>query len=129
MSLRRAVAWAVVALALLVHLVAGIAGPGMQLCVCATGVAIAPQHTACCGSEAEADDPVGTADGCTDCHLIPLPDDAAVALSPVPGPPPRAVLPDPVQITVIVWPMRPQPSLGRPPDPVPRRVRTVVLTC
>lgn len=133
MNLRRAATWITVALAILVHLAAGIAGPGMQLCVCTTGVTIAPQHTACCGNDVKPDAPADVPDGCTDCHIMPLPDDAAAAISPAPSLPPMAVLPAPVQIAMIIWPIRLEPSLGRPrghpPDPVPRRVRTVILTC
>lgn len=133
MSLRRPVRWAAALLAVLIHLVAGIAGPGMQICVCTTGVTIAPSHTACCGNEAKQEALAGIPDGCTDCHIMPLPDDAAAPLPPALRLPPTAMLPAAAQIAVIIWPMRLEPSLGRPrghpPDPVSRRVRTVILTC
>lgn len=128
MRLRRSLAWAVAGLALLAHLAAGVASPGTQLCVCSAGVTIAPQHAACCGIEDAA--PGGAAAACTDCHIIPMPADDAGAIAPAPGQPPDAAMPARARIAAIVWPAPPRPRLrGHPPDPVPRLLRTMLLTC
>ena len=131
MKLRRAATWVEIVAVLLIHLVAGIAGDHAQLCVCAGGVTIEQQSAGCCSIEVESTP--GVTGGCTDCHLIPLPDAGVASISPAPSLPPIAVMPASVQIAEIVWPV--QPALwtvrhrGHPPDPLPRMVRTVVLTC
>lgn len=131
MKLRRTATWVAIVAVLLVHLVAGIAGEHAQLCVCAGGVTIERQGVDCCSIEVEA--PAGATRGCTDCHLIPLPDAGAATISPAPNLPPMAVLPTPVQIAEIVWPAQPagwtMRRRGQPPDPLPLLIRTVVLTC
>lgn len=133
MKLRRAAIWITVAMAILVHLAAGVAGTGMQLCVCSTGVTLERLESGCCVpsvevvAEAEADG------DCTDCHLIPLPDATAAAISIPPAFPPIAVLPEPIIVATLVWPsppaQRPVRLRAHPPDQLPRMLRSVVLTC
>lgn len=133
MRLRRAATWITVAIAILVHLVAGVVGTDMQLCVCSTGVTIERLESGCCvpsvevvtGSEADGD--------CTDCHLVPLPDATAASISVPPACPPVADLPRPIIVATLVWPsppaQRPARLRAHPPDPVPRLLRSMVLTC
>ena len=66
-------------------------------------------------------------------HRIPLPDATAASISTPPACPPVAVLPEPIIVATLVWPsppaQRPVRLRAHPPDPVPRLVRSVVLTC
>lgn len=129
MRFRRAATWITVAIAILVHLAAGVAGSNAQLCICSSGVTIEQQGSGCCGQPAEAE-PDG---GCTDCHLIPLPDATAAGISLPPSCAAAAVLPERIIVATLVWPSPPDQRTarrrGHPPDPWPRLLRSVVLTC
>jgi hypothetical protein len=133
MRLRRAATWITVAMAILVHLVAGVAGTDMQLCVCSSGVTIERLESGCCVTPVEVvaeGEPDG---GCTDCHLIPLPDSTAASISVPPACPPVAGLPEPIIVATLVWPsppaQRPARLRAHPPDQLPRLLRSVVLIC
>ncbi len=130
---RRAATWITVALAILVHLAAGVAGSGTQLCVCSTGVTIEQQESGCCDPQPGSTDEAARQGDCTDCHLIPLPDASASGISVPPSCPPAATLPEPILVATIVWPSAAGQQHVRlrahPPNPLPRRLRSVVLTC
>ncbi|MCK6488120.1 MAG: hypothetical protein L6R48_07305 [Planctomycetes bacterium] len=132
MNLRRAATWITVALAILVHLAAGVAGSNAQICICSACVAIEQQDICC---DPQPGTPVGTdrADDCTDCCLIPLPDNTAASISVPPSCPPAATLPEPILVATLVWPsaasQRPARVRAHPPDLLPRMLRSVILTC
>ncbi|MCK6491429.1 MAG: hypothetical protein L6R48_24535 [Planctomycetes bacterium] len=133
MRLRRLAAWVTVALAILVHLVAGIGGAGAQLCVCSSGVTIEQAMSGCCDPQPGTADDAQQESSCTDCHLIPLPDAAPASINVPPPWSPAATLPAPVPVATIVWPpaasRRPMLPRAHRPDPLPRLLRSVILTC
>lgn len=134
----RITTWVIVAVAMVAQLIAGAVGRDTRLCVCSSGVTIESQGDACCAGETgfqKADPAVAAPYGCTDCHLIPLPDGSAAMLTAVPTAPPSAdhaqTLP-PVAIIVRLPAIdRPHRSdLERPPPNQHLRfLRSVVITC
>lgn len=132
MNLRRAATLITVVLAILVHLAAGVAGSDARICIGAACVAIEPQDS-CCEPHPGTPAVTDRVDGCADCLLIPLPDDAADSSRVPPSCPPAATLPGPVLVATLVWPSaasrRPARVRAHPPDLLPRMLRSVVLTC
>jgi hypothetical protein len=133
MIIRRAATWITVALAILVHLVAGLTRTGSQLCICSSGVTIEQQESGCCDPQPGTTDAAEQQGDCTDCHLIPLPDAWVAGICVPPSCPPAATLPESILVATIVWPSvaahQPAHLRAFTPDPLRRLLRTVVLTC
>ena len=126
--------WAGVALALVLHLAGGVAGPDANLCICSNGIVIAPQDDACCDTLENADPEPSVPSPCdTDCHLIPLPDGTATETSAASVVLPVVDLPAASVVAHIVWPDPARGCFSRPrrhpPDPALHRMRSVVLIC
>lgn len=126
--------WVGIALALMLHLAGGVAGPDANLCLCSNGIVIAPQGDACCDMLGDADPEPSVPSPCdTDCHLIPLPDSAATEISAASVVLPVVDLPAASVVARIVWPDSARGCFSRsrrhPPDSASRRLRSVVLIC
>lgn len=141
----RRVAIAIAALfAIIAQMVAGIAGPSGGICVCSTSITIERAGLGC-GPEladtSRSDDRyagllVVGEHGCTDCHLISLPDTAYLPMASAPAHPVAVVLPTfRTLVASIVWPPPPalrawsQDRQRAPSGQHLRLLRTVVMTC
>lgn len=138
--IRRAAFLTVAVFAVLAQLAAGLVGPAGSICVCSTCISIERQSDGCSSAASGASDVGGLVvigeRGCTDCHLIPLPDTTYTPTTSAPAHPiPADLLSTRVVLSLLVWPpnvaTRP-PSVHRqrtPPDQRLRVLRTVVMTC
>jgi hypothetical protein len=139
--IRRAAFLTVAVFAVLAQLAAGLVGPAGSICVCSTCISIERQGDGCSSAaSSEATDVGGLVvigeRGCTDCHLIPLPDTTYTPTTSAPAHPIPADLPSSrTVLSLLVWPPSDAtrlPSAHRqrtPPDQYLRVLRTVVMTC
>lgn len=138
--IRRAAFLLVAVFAVLVQMAAGFMGPESRICVCSACIAIEGSDADCRPSAIEARD-VGALvvvgeRGCTDCHVIPLPDTTYVPAASAPAP----LIPADIALTRIVpskvvWSSleATRPLFAHrqrtPPNQQLRNLRTVVITC
>ena len=133
MNLGRTPVWIAVALAMVVHLLAGIAGSGTQVCVCSSGITVERQGAGCCDLLSEAAEEAARNRDCTDCHVIPLPDASASDIGIPSSSLLSATLPEPTLLATITWPMSFAHRFARRQSHfschLPRFLRPMVLTC
>lgn len=139
--IRRVAIWTVALIAILAQVAVGIAGPHGTLCVCSTCISVQGPGESC-GPDADARETnaielvvIGSA-GCTDCHLITLPDTTYAPQYSAPTHPAAIDLPaTQVVVALVTWPspllVRPQ-RYDRQRYPASQQLialRTVVMTC
>lgn len=142
--IRRGLVAVAALLAVLAQVAIGLVGPTGHVCVCATCITL-ERADADCGSATpaaaiERDRSPGLVvlgdGGCSDCHLVPLPDTTYLPTAAAPAHPVAADLPAiwPL-VAQIVWPPSPAMRMPRsdrqrtPGDLHRRLLRSVVLTC